>query len=146
MSRIDAFEIKAGNRFSYCGSEYLAIENAAGEFRPRVRVWQDGIRTEVMMGNNDTVELLEDRPYGGHPSSLHIYPAGTRVSDVQEFDRSMKIVFCCPEHRMAVYASKDPYVSTWFPYSASTQPCPPECLTRAGEQIVVMDYLPTSND
>lgn len=44
-----------------------------------------------------------------------MYPAGTRVGDIESFDRSIKVEFTCEKHDIGNWVSKDPFVSTWFP-------------------------------
>lgn len=44
-----------------------------------------------------------------------VYPAGTELRSIDRFDRSRKVLFHCPDHPQHVYASKDPFSSTWFP-------------------------------
>lgn len=98
--------------------------------------------------------------FNNHPSSLkteqqrqdaaaearfHTTPIGARVLDIPVFDRSRKVVFHCPDHPGAVYVSKNPYSSTWFPASDDIPRCPPECRTTAGNQIVALPYTPTRN-
>ena len=44
------------------------------------------------------------------------YPVGTRVGDIKQFDRSIKVEFCCTNHiQQGIWCSKDPFVSNWFP-------------------------------
>lgn len=74
------------------------------------------------------------------PQPIAVYPAGTEMSDVKHFDRSMKVLFHCPNHPEAVYASKDPYVSNWFS-AAGSGVC--NCHIPTGDYIVHEDYKPT---
>ena len=76
------------------------------------------------------------------PAPIAVYPAGTRVGNVRDFDRSMKVLFHCPDHPGVVYMSKDPFVSTWFVVEASGA-C--DCHRPTGDYIVHEDYKPTRN-
>lgn len=50
-----------------------------------------------------------------------LYPAGTPISAIRQFDRSTKVSFHCAKHpENGSFASKDPNVSRWF---GSSQPC-----------------------
>jgi hypothetical protein len=82
------------------------------------------------------------KPYVA-PEPIATYPAGTRISDVEHFDRSMKVVFYCPDHPQNVFASKDPYVSHWFLVEGEW--CAMDCLAQVGDHIVHTDYKPTRN-
>lgn len=57
---IDGYEVKAGDKFTYCGREYEAVRDTRGEFRPYIAVKTlDGLgTTEIVLGHGDTVELL----------------------------------------------------------------------------------------
>jgi hypothetical protein len=77
------------------------------------------------------------------PEPIAIYPAGTRISDVHHFDRSMKVAFHCCDHPQNVFLSKDPYVSNWFKLEGAW--CPDGCVAQVGDHIVHTDYKPTRN-
>lgn len=77
------------------------------------------------------------------PEPIAIYPAGTRISAVDHYDRSMKVSFHCPDHPNNVFMSKDPYVSHWFLLSGDW--CPDGCVAQVGDHIVHEDYKPTRN-
>lgn len=74
---------------------------------------------------------------------LPVTPAGKTIDDVPFFDRSIKVVFKCPIHPDEVFASKDPYVSSWFPGAPGVHGCPKDCNSKTGEHILVSDYRPT---
>lgn len=78
------------------------------------------------------------------PEPIAVYRAGTRMSDVKHFDRSMHVQFRCPLHPETRYSSKDPYVSSWF-HDPAVGECPPECVARADDMIVAAEYRPTRN-
>ena len=85
---------------------------------------------------------VEPKPYVA-PEPIAIYPAGTRISDVEHFDRSMKVQFHCPDHPQNKFASKDPYVSHWFPATYDGTWCPEDCVAQVGDHVVSEDYKPT---
>lgn len=43
------------------------------------------------------------------------FPIGTNVRHIDQFDRSIKVVFGCKEHTQYEYMSKDPFCSQMFP-------------------------------
>lgn len=86
--------------------------------------------------------LVAPAPYVA-PEPIARYAVGTKMSEVRHFDRSMHIVFKCPNHGTE-YSSKDPYCSSWFRDPMAGE-CPPECGTRADDMIVSREYLPTRN-
>lgn len=86
--------------------------------------------------------LEAPKPYV-EPEPIAVYQAGTKMSDVRHFDRSVHVQFRCPLHPESRYSSKDPYVSSWF--AGQGMECPPECTARADDMIVTADYLPTRN-
>jgi hypothetical protein len=50
-----------------------------------------------------------------------IYPKGTSISAITQFDRSTKVAFECAKHpEHGTFYSKDPHVSRWF---GEGQPC-----------------------
>ena len=48
------------------------------------------------------------------------YPAGTDIKDMNYFDRGTKVIFHCALHPDAVFMSKDPFASQWFPANKVT--------------------------
>ena len=64
--------------------------------------------------------------------------AGSAVSTIPHFDRSMHVRFRCPVHGNE-FISKDPYESHWFLLD-SEKDCPPECQVRADDMVLVHDY------
>jgi hypothetical protein len=80
---------------------------------------------------------------------IAVYPAGTPIKDVQHFDRGTKVIIRCKEHPQWLYASKDPYVSNWFPADRVTADA--ECrgtvdcihTLNSGTYEVAVDYKPT---
>lgn len=75
------------------------------------------------------------------PPPIAWYGKGTRVGDVQHFDRGQKIAFHCPKHPKNRWHSKDPFVSSWF----GTTSCPADCGTPTADMILDIDYKPTRN-
>lgn len=73
------------------------------------------------------------------PEPIAVYPVGTRVADVKEFDRSMKIEFHCSTHPKNVWVSKDPFASNWFKSAGEWCNCSP------ADMIVHSEYKPTRN-
>lgn len=49
-----------------------------------------------------------------------IYPEGTPISAILQFDRGTKVAFRCTKHPDATFVSKDPNVSRWF---GESEPC-----------------------
>lgn len=72
-----------------------------------------------------------------------VTPAGSKISDVPFFDRSIKVAFKCPEHDDARFMSKDPRVSAWFDQSLDGGRCPHDCKTETRDHILTHDYRPT---
>lgn len=70
-----------------------------------------------------------------------IYPAGTPVPEVKEFDRGQKVVFQCKSHPLSIWASKDPYISGWFAARREYE----ECLCPLPNYVLAEDYSPTRN-
>lgn len=62
-----------------------------------------------------------------------IYPKGTPVGEVAQFDRSTKASFHCTKHPERVFASKDPFVSRWFGDGES-------CADDLSEFVLAADY------
>lgn len=77
-----------------------------------------------------------------------VYPIGTNVRDITEFDRGIKVVFHCKEHPEFHYASKDPFVSNWFPANQAAidiqfqinEPC--EHMIKHDVWFTVREYKP----
>lgn len=78
------------------------------------------------------------------PEPIAVYPVGTLVRNVREFDRGQKVVFACPQH-LEVFASKDPYSSSWFPATAASKQCPRDCEIGTGDHVLTEEYKPTRN-
>jgi len=82
---------------------------------------------------------------------IAVYPAGTPIEDVRHFDRGDKVIIRCKDHPQWLYASKDPYVSQWFPADRATveaqqQGLLDECqhtLRQRGQYEVAVEYKPT---
>lgn len=45
---------------------------------------------------------------------MTIYAAGTPINEIRHFNRGIKVSFTCSIHGGNVWASKDPFVSSWF--------------------------------
>lgn len=79
------------------------------------------------------------------------YPAGTPLEDVTAFDRGQKVVIQCKDHPGYLFASKDPYVSNWFPADQvtadaefrGTVAC--KCRPIPGQFTLATPYTPTRN-
>lgn len=84
---------------------------------------------------------------------MPVYPAGTPLEDVKVFDRGTKVLFKCTEHPQWTYASKDPYVSNWFPGDRVTGDAEfrGECnacqhsIRTPGQYVLAEEYRPTRN-
>lgn len=79
------------------------------------------------------------------PEPIAVYPAGTRLAEIEHFDRGIKLVFQCPRHKECEgkrYMSKDPYVSSWFSCGDYS---PTDCMTPTNEYVLSEDYKPTRN-
>lgn len=50
-----------------------------------------------------------------------VYPAGTNVRNIKEFNRGIKVRFACKEHPQYEYVSKDPFTSQMFPANEAAQ-------------------------
>lgn len=78
-----------------------------------------------------------------------IYPAGTALSAIAQFDRSTKVAFHCTKHpENGTFASKDPFVSRWFGESAPCEDDLSEFVTSAeyddgGDRANTGFFLPT---
>lgn len=82
------------------------------------------------------------------PTPVAVYPVGTLVKTVLNFDRSMKIAFACPNHPQSAWMSKDPYSSSHFPQSSKTAvDCTSilRCKINVGDYVVTHEYKPTRN-
>ena len=84
------------------------------------------------------VEKDAPAPYVA-PEPVAVYPVGTRIGDVEHFDRGMKVAFHCPRHPTNVFYSKDPFSSRWF--GEGDLIC--ECNTR--DYVTTHEYKPTRN-
>ena len=71
-----------------------------------------------------------------------IYPKGTPISQVEQFDRGQKVVIVCKNHPMSRWVSKDPYVSRWFATAVEYEEC--EC-PLSESYVLDEDYSPTRN-
>lgn len=77
------------------------------------------------------------------------YPVGTPLEDVTSFDRGQKVVIQCKDHPGFLFASKDPYVSNWFPADKvtadaefqGTVSC--KCRPIPGQFTLATPYTPT---
>lgn len=78
------------------------------------------------------------------PEPIAIYPEGTHIKDIREFDRGQKVMFKCPQHP-GIFMSKDPYSSRWFPSTHDTKLCPQTCKAGIGDYVLVEEYKPTRN-
>lgn len=60
-AEISAYDVKRGDKFTYCGTEYEAVADATGEFNAYCRVWNPRRRevTEILMRHGSIVTLLE---------------------------------------------------------------------------------------
>lgn len=70
-------------------------------------------------------------------------PQGTKLGAIQYFDRSQKVAFQCPQHHDSRWVSKDPYVSTHFPYNPETRNCEDGCMVKIGDYVTIETYRPT---
>lgn len=72
------------------------------------------------------------------------YPAGTKMFDILQFDRSTKVHFHCPTHPEYTFRSKDPFVSGIFPGDPATATAEFSmvkfCQCPIGEHVVTTDY------
>lgn len=82
------------------------------------------------------VSKLGQNEYG-----FPIYPKGTPIGEVKEFDRGQKVVMVCKDHPLSVWASKDPYVSRWFAANREYE----ECDCPLTNYVLDEDYSPTRN-
>lgn len=58
-NRISAYDIKRGDKFTYCGEYYEAVADAHGEFNAYCRVWHPRRNTvgEIVMSHGSEVTL-----------------------------------------------------------------------------------------
>lgn len=114
------------------------------------RGFQAGFTTE--WSDVDCPKCLAYKPKGGTevsklgqlPLNEHgfpIYPKGTPIPEVKEFDRGQKVVMVCKNHPLSVWASKDPYVSRWFAARREYE----ECDCPLAWYVLAEDYSPTRN-
>lgn len=72
------------------------------------------------------------------------YPAGTKLNEINHFDRSDKVHFLCPTHPEYTFRSKDPFVSSIFPGDQHTAAAEfamvKFCQCPIGEHVVTTDY------
>lgn len=64
------------------------------------------------------------------------YPAGTKLKDIKDFDRSTHVMFNCPNHSESKYMSKDPFCSSIFILDGWAN----ECNCPMGEHVTIELY------
>lgn len=68
------------------------------------------------------------------------YKAGTRLGDVEIFDRELEVTFHCPEHEKATYRSRDPYISSWITRDRNSDLCTRICDVKIDDMLLAADY------
>lgn len=69
-----------------------------------------------------------------------VWVAGTKLSEVTEYDRSKKVTFRCPLHPEVQWISKEPSRSAWFPATDTGAACPKDCQAPLPSYELVLDY------
>jgi hypothetical protein len=90
---------------------------------------------------DDLAKQSGERHLPRNEHGFYIYPAGTPITEVREFDRGQKVVFQCKDHPLSIWASKDPYCSRWFPARREYE----ECDCKLTNYVLAEDYSPTRN-
>lgn len=101
------YDVTKGQKFRFAGVTYTALSEPSGDFNTQIDVAREGYPDSVVFIRSDQKVLLLDE------DGKATYPAGTKITAIDDFDRSTKVTFTCPEHG-GQWASKDPWVSTWF--------------------------------
>lgn len=91
---------------------------------------------------DDLAKLNGERHLPMNEHGFPIYPKGTPIKDVKEFDRGQKVVFQCKRHPDSIWASKDPYTSRWFAAKREYEEC--DCGLNL-TYVLAEDYSPTRN-